>query len=213
MYQSSSCQYGYGTSKPVTRRTGPRRSRIAFSARIAATSAAKPSVRGASWTTTARPVLRTEASSASSSSGFSVRRSSTSQEASPARASAARSATGDHRAVGDERHVRSLAGDARLAERDDVLAVRHIAAGGAVDQLGLEDHDRVGIPDRGGEQALSRRRVSTGSPPSRRACARSRSRASRRAARAPARRRRTACARRAGSSSCPSSASGSARRG
>src|SRR2546423_6031507 len=26
MYESSICQYGYGTSKPVTRRTGPRRS-------------------------------------------------------------------------------------------------------------------------------------------------------------------------------------------
>jgi hypothetical protein len=40
MYASSICQYGYGTSYPVTRTTGPRRSSIAFSARTAATSAA-----------------------------------------------------------------------------------------------------------------------------------------------------------------------------
>jgi hypothetical protein len=39
MYASSICQYGYGTSYPVTRITGARRSSIAFSARIAASSA------------------------------------------------------------------------------------------------------------------------------------------------------------------------------
>ena len=35
-----------------------------------------------------------------------------------------------------------------------MLAVRHVAALGAVDELRLEDHDRIGIADRGGEQAL-----------------------------------------------------------
>src|SRR5581483_9677846 len=55
MYQSSSCQYGYGTSKPVTRTIGPRRSRIAFSASTAASSAANPATRGASCTITTRP--------------------------------------------------------------------------------------------------------------------------------------------------------------
>src|SRR5205823_2132275 len=61
MYASSIFQYGYGTSKPVTRSTGPRRSRIAFSARIAASSPAKPFVRGASCTITTRPVLAADA--------------------------------------------------------------------------------------------------------------------------------------------------------
>src|SRR4029079_1512559 len=50
MYASSICQNGYGTSKPVTRSTGPRRSRIAFSAITAASSAPKPATRGASRT-------------------------------------------------------------------------------------------------------------------------------------------------------------------
>src|SRR4029079_7157655 len=63
------------------------------SASNAATSDANPQVRGASWTTTQRPVRRTESSTASSSSGLSVRRSRTSTDASPASASAARSQT------------------------------------------------------------------------------------------------------------------------
>src|SRR4029079_4410355 len=72
MYASSIDQYGYGTSNPVTRSTGPRRSRIAFSATTAANSAPKPATRGASWTITTRPVFATDASNVSSSSGFRV---------------------------------------------------------------------------------------------------------------------------------------------
>src|SRR5579859_3980108 len=53
-----------------------------------------PAVRGASCTTTTRPVFDADPSSASSSSGLSERRSSTSTEASPASSSAARSQTG-----------------------------------------------------------------------------------------------------------------------
>ena len=52
----------------------PWRSKIAFSASTAATSAPNPATRGASWTTTARPVLATDPSNASSSSGLSDRR-------------------------------------------------------------------------------------------------------------------------------------------
>ena len=59
-----------------------------------------------------------------------------------------------HRAVGDERHVAPLAREPRLPERDDVLAVRHLAALGPVDELRLEDHDRIGVADRGREQPL-----------------------------------------------------------
>jgi hypothetical protein len=48
MYASSIAQYGYGTSYPVTRSTGPCRSKIAFSASSATSSAPNPTVRGAS---------------------------------------------------------------------------------------------------------------------------------------------------------------------
>src|SRR5436189_6392 len=57
---------------------GPRRYSIAFSARIALISPPKPPVRGASYTTTARPVFLTEARIFGSSSGTRVRRSMTS---------------------------------------------------------------------------------------------------------------------------------------
>src|SRR5207248_11129437 len=94
MYASSIVQYGYGTSYPVTRSTGPCRSKIAFSAISAASSAPKPTVRGASWTITTRPVFATDARIDASSSGRSERTSTTSQDASPSSASAARSQTG-----------------------------------------------------------------------------------------------------------------------
>ena len=72
----------------------PCRSKIAFSAMIAASSAPKPTVRGASWTITTRPVFATDARIVSSSSGRSERMSTTSHDASPASSSAARSHTG-----------------------------------------------------------------------------------------------------------------------
>ena len=44
--------------------------------------------------------------------------------------------------------------DRRLAERHRVVALGHVALGGAVDALGLEEEHRIGIADRGEEQAL-----------------------------------------------------------
>src|SRR6185503_3704525 len=82
MCSSSSDQKGKGASYPVTRSTGPRRSRMAFSAKSAAISAPKPATRGASCTMTARPVLPTEARRVSSSSGLRERTSMTSTLAS-----------------------------------------------------------------------------------------------------------------------------------
>ena len=120
---------------------------------IAASSAPKPRARRLVDDHDAA-VFATDASSASSSSGRSERMSRTSHDASPASASAARSHTRHHRAVRHQRHVVALARDPRLAERDDVLALGHLAAGGAVDELRLEDHDRVGIADRRGQQPL-----------------------------------------------------------
>src|SRR5713226_897520 len=84
MYTSSNV-YGNGVSNPVTRTMGPRRYSIAFSARIALISAPNPAVRGASYTTTARPVFFPR---------------------------------------------------------------------GAIQFLGLEEHDGIGVADRGGEEAL-----------------------------------------------------------
>src|SRR2546425_13349187 len=77
MYTSSSV-YGNGVSNPVTRTIGPRRYSIAFSARIALISAPYPPVRGASYTTTARPVFFTDDRTVGSSRGTKVRRSITS---------------------------------------------------------------------------------------------------------------------------------------
>ena len=59
-----------------------------------------------------------------------------------------------HRAVRDEREVGSLARDARLAQRHDVLASRNVLLGRAVVELGLEHHDRVRIADRRREETL-----------------------------------------------------------
>ena len=59
-----------------------------------------------------------------------------------------------HRAVRDDREVRALARDPRLAERDDVLAVGHVFLRRAVVELRLEDDDRVRVADRRGEQTL-----------------------------------------------------------
>ena len=114
---------------------------------------AKPARRGASCTITTRPVFATEASSVSSSSGFSDRTSSTSTDASErVRGRAPQTGTIAPYAT-IVRSVPSRA-SAHLAERDDVLALRHLAASGPVDELRLEDDDRIRIADRGGEQPL-----------------------------------------------------------
>ena len=62
--------------------------------------------------------------------------------------------TRHHRAVCDERDVRALAGDARLAERDEVVALRDLAALGAVDELRLEHDHGIRVADRSGEKPL-----------------------------------------------------------
>ena len=63
-------------------------------------------------------------------------------------------ADGDHRTVRDQRHVAACACDPRLPERHEVVALRHLAARRAVDELRLEDHDRIGVPNRRRQQAL-----------------------------------------------------------
>ena len=93
-------------------------------------------------------------STLSSSSGFRVRRSSTSTDASPPSASAARSQTATIAPHATSVTSEPLARDAGLAELDDVLALGNRAARGAVDELRLEHDDRVGIADRGREQTL-----------------------------------------------------------
>ena len=105
---------------------------------------AVPGVRGASCTITTRPVLAADASSASSSSGFSVRMSSTSTRASSASASAARSASGTIAPYATNVRSVALAREARLPERDDVLALGNLAAHRPVVELRLEHDDGVG---------------------------------------------------------------------
>jgi len=80
--------------------------------------------------------------------------SSSSTDASPSSASIAPSQSGTIDAVGDERDVVALAHRARLAERNDVVALGHLAAQRPVVELRLEDHDRIGIANRRGEQPL-----------------------------------------------------------
>ncbi|OLT13309.1 hypothetical protein BJF79_20765 [Actinomadura sp. CNU-125] len=82
-------------SNPVTRSTGAAREWKQRSWTRAAISAPTPANPWASWTTTQRPVLRTDAVTVSSSNGTIVRRSTTSRSMpSAAAASAAWSATG-----------------------------------------------------------------------------------------------------------------------
>ena len=59
-----------------------------------------------------------------------------------------------HGAVGDERDIAAFAGDPRLPERHDVLALGHLAARAAVEGLRLHDHDGIRVADRGREQTL-----------------------------------------------------------
>src|SRR5215218_7058438 len=56
-------------------------------------------------------------------------------------------------AVGDERHVRALAGYASLAEGDGVVAVLHLALG-AVEGAGLQEDHAVVVADGGEHHAL-----------------------------------------------------------
>src|SRR4051794_33079223 len=92
-YSSSSFDGGYGVSYPPTRSTGASREWKQVSVTRAAISAPRPRVTGASWTTTQRPVRRTDWNTGSRSSGEMVRRSTTSSDRpSSAAASAAWSA-------------------------------------------------------------------------------------------------------------------------
>ena len=97
-----------------------------------------------------RPIRRI----ASTSSGTSERRSSTSTDASSTASGAvASSATCDHRAVGDHDEVGPRAGDPRR-ERRLVDAVRHLALDAAVQVLVLHEADRVRIANRRVQQPL-----------------------------------------------------------
>ena len=76
----------------------------------------------------------------------------------------------DHRAVGEHRHACPSRTIARLAERDGVVALRHLASGcsfhglaglvviaverAVVDALGLEEDHRIVVLDRRDQQAL-----------------------------------------------------------
>ena len=90
-----SCTYGYGVSKPATCPTGAVRESKTCSWMTYATSPMKLLMRGASLTSTARPVFSTLLSTRSLSQGTSERRSMTSTlTPSAAKASAAFSRSG-----------------------------------------------------------------------------------------------------------------------
>src|SRR5690606_8933572 len=92
-FSSSSGAKGTGTSGVVTRTIGATRSSKSSSATAAAMSAPQPPARGFSSTMTSRPVLETEAKTASRSHGWSVRRSMTSADQSADSAAARAVAT------------------------------------------------------------------------------------------------------------------------
>ena len=60
----------------------------------------------------------------------------------------------DHRAVGHERDVVSLASRRRDADRHDLVAFRHWTPGASVQVLVLEVHDRIVIADGGFQQSF-----------------------------------------------------------
>ena len=60
----------------------------------------------------------------------------------------------DHRAPGDDRDVVALPVDARLADRDRVALVGHLALDPPVQVLVLEEEHRVRVLDRGDDQAF-----------------------------------------------------------
>src|SRR5437879_4654853 len=55
--------------------------------------------------------------------------------------------------VGDQREGVALARELRTADRQRLALVRHVFLGGVVERLGLEEDHRVGVADRGGEEA------------------------------------------------------------
>jgi hypothetical protein len=125
----------------------------------AMSSAPKPHVLGASWTTTTRPVFLTLATMVSMSTGQRVRRSMISHSTPFSAAwSGRRDRLVEHRAPGDDRDVLALADDAAF-ERHGVVPLGHVALGGAVDALRLEEEHRVRIADGREEQPLGVVRV------------------------------------------------------
>jgi hypothetical protein len=104
--------------------SGASRSRKHSSWTVATSSAPKPAVLGASSTVMQRPVLDTEAAIVSSSSGTSERMSTTSTLM-PSSAATLRGLEGvdDLVAPREDRHVLALARDARLPDRDGVVAL------------------------------------------------------------------------------------------
>ena len=107
------------------------------------------------WSTsTSRPVFSTDSRIVCVSSGASVRGSITSAwMPSAASCSAAPSARSTVQPVRDDRDVAALAPDRGLAERDEVLAVRHLAVLER-EQVVVQVDDRVVVADRGRHQAL-----------------------------------------------------------
>ena len=59
----------------------------------------------------------------------------------------------DHGAVRDQRERAALAHDLRAAERQGLALLRDLFLGGVIERLRLEEDDRVGIADGGGEQS------------------------------------------------------------
>ena len=116
--------------------------------------AAAEACRVAWSTTTSRPVFSTDWRIVAVSSGASERASITSAlTPSPASCSAAASALPTVQPIADDRHVAPLATHRRLADRNDVLALRHVAVLER-QQVVVEEDDRVVVADRRGHQAL-----------------------------------------------------------
>ena len=107
---------------------------------------------GASWTTTQRPVLVTLSTIASTSIGHKLCKSISSAEIVVGQGVEGVEALEDAGTPTDDRHVVALLDHVGLAEVQQHV-VGHLLAEAAVDALGLEEDDRVGIPDGGREQA------------------------------------------------------------
>ena len=112
---------------------------------------------GASWTITQRPVFSTEARIVSASSGLSVATSITSAETPRRQRIGGREGLLDQGAPGHERDVAALAHDEAAVERQGLAVVVDVLLDRAVDPRGLEEDDRVGIADRGEQQAVGAR--------------------------------------------------------
>src|SRR3989337_1842979 len=134
---------------------GPWRNSIAFSAIVALISPPKPPVRGASWTTTTRPVFFADSRMAGSSSGtrgpkFEDLR------VDPLRGRPLRSleADVDHVPVRDQGDVGPLPPRLRGPEGDRVLPLRDVLPEGPVQLLRLEEEDGGRVADRGRHEPL-----------------------------------------------------------